>query len=136
MEIEVSKKISSLIKNHKHKDFHEIYGYEEHEWQELGIKRIKVKYIKEESIDNLKQGSLEYFNKLISSNKRTLFYLLDICKVELKLIKIKGKREYWCCGSGNNRPFFIKHFGHLINRDWIYADVDEMTPVRQIQKSI
>ena len=122
----IKKQISDLIKNHKHKRFHEVYGDEDHEWNELGIKKIKVSYIKEESIDNLKQGSLEYFYRLIFSDKKKLLSLLEFCKQDLSLIKIKGKREYWCCGAGNNRPFFVKHFGHLINRDWIYAEVEEV----------
>lgn len=124
----VKDKISDLIKNHKQERIRELYGDGDHEWKKLGIKKIKIKSIREGSIDNLKQGSLEYFYSLLINDKKKLLRLLDFCKQELSLVKIKGKREYWCCGAGNNRPFFLKHFGKLVGRDWIYADVDEMTP--------
>ena len=122
----IAKKISNLIKNHKYRNFHDVYGDEDFKTRELGIKKIKVKNIIEESIDNLKQGSLEYFYNLIFSDKKKLLLLLARCKQELSLVKIKGKKEYWCCGVGNNRPFFLKYFGYLIDKDWVYAEIREV----------
>ncbi len=119
-------KVENLIKNHEHKTLWDIYGDKNGEINgeinELGVIRVRAEYIREESFDNLKLGTLIYF----FDNPKILNNILDIKKDEIYLEKIKGKNEFWAVGCGNNRPFFVKHFPELIHRDWIWADVNEI----------
>ncbi len=91
-------KVENLIKNHEHKTLWDIYGDKNGEINgeinELGVIRVRAEYIREESFDNLKLGTLIYF----FDNPKILNNILDIKKDEIYLEKIKGKNEFWAVG--------------------------------------
>ena len=93
--------------------------------EKLGWKKVKVRYITDNSIHNLKEDSLIFFKNNISRLKREISRKSI---TPIQLFKIKRKREYGIFEGGNNRVFFVKNFKTLVGQDSVWAEVMELTP--------
>ena len=120
-----------IMSHHKQLEFgNEIENFFEIQ-KDLGIQKIKIKYIDKDYLYHLKADSLMFtrFDEAI------LKLSLDTEKRGVHLFKIKGKRNYKIGDGGNNRVFFLKNFPKLVhNRDWVWASVTEIDMKRAITK--
>ncbi len=115
--VSYEKGILGILVNFEFKNFPDL------KQKEIGVRKIKIKYIRNQSITNLDPGSIIWFKDNPKLFKKRV---LGKEGSDVSLSKTKGKKEYRVTG-GNSRIFFLKHFPKLTNnRDWIWAHVTEI----------